>query len=253
MAFRSANGELLSQAQTRSGPTGAGPAQPREIPTATVARLPVYHRALRQLLDDRVPTVSSADLADLTGVNSAKVRKDLSYLGSYGVRGVGYDVAYLDLQICRALGLTSEAGVLIVGAGHLGRALASYTGLVNRGFHVLGLLDVDPVVIGEPVGRVRIEDVAHLERITRSRRPDIGVVATPALAAQRVCDRLVAAGVRSILNFAPVVLTVPADVEIRKVDLGVELQILAFHAQQRRAVAVTGAAVRELVGQGVLA
>lgn len=218
------------------GSASAGPVQIREIPAATIARLPVYHRALRQLLEQRVATVSSAELAELTGVNSAKVRKDLSYLGSYGVRGVGYDVAYLDYQISRGLGLANDAGVLIVGAGHLGRALASYSGFMSRGFQVLALLDVDPAVVGQSVGPfgIRITNAARLESVAREVRPDIGVIATPARAAQSVCDRLVTAGVRSILNFAPAVLTVPADVEVRKVDLGLELQILAFHAQQRR-------------------
>lgn len=206
----------------------------RDIPAATVARLPIYHRVLGQLLDDDVATVSSAELADLTGVNSAKVRKDLSHLGSYGVRGVGYDVAYLNYQISRGLGLTNDSTVIIVGAGNLGRALASYAGFASRGFRVLALLDADENVVGRRVGPVAVRAVADLEQIAEGRAPDIGVVATPADAAQDVCDRLVAAGVTSILNFAPTVLTVPAHIEVRKVDLGLELQILAFHAQQRR-------------------
>lgn len=206
----------------------------RDIPAATVARLPIYHRVLGQLLDNDVATVSSQELADLTGVTSAKVRKDLSHLGSYGVRGVGYDVAYLNYQISRGLGLTNDASVLIVGAGNLGRALAAYAGFASRGFRVVGLLDADPGHVDRAVGQVRIAPVADLEAVARATAPDIGVVATPAEAAQDVCDRMVAAGITSILNFAPTVLTVPADVEVRKVDLGLELQILAFHAQQRR-------------------
>lgn len=214
----------------------------RDIPAATVARLPIYHRVLGQLLDAKVATVSSAELAELTGVNSAKVRKDLSHLGSYGVRGVGYDVAYLNYQISRGLGLTNDASVLIVGSGNLGRALASYAGFASRGFRVVGLLDSDPTKVGNQVGPVTISDAAELEDLAVATRPDIGVVATPAEAAQMACDRLVAAGVSSILNFAPTVLTVPAHVEVRKVDLGLELQILAFHAQQRRGEAPTNGA-----------
>ncbi|MFN8125437.1 MAG: redox-sensing transcriptional repressor Rex [Candidatus Nanopelagicales bacterium] len=223
-------GELLSpQSQSPGRVT-------RDIPAATLARLPLYHRVLGQLRDDDVTTVSSAELAELTGVNSAKVRKDLSHLGSYGTRGVGYDVAYLDYQISRGLGITTDATVLIVGAGNLGRALASYAGFASRGFRVLGLLDIEPT--GQQVGPVEVGPLSDLERIAET--TDIGVVAVPAAAAQEVCDRLVAAGITSILNFAPAVLTVPADVEVREVDLGLELQILAFHAQQRPA---KGAAV----------
>ena len=237
MGARRAWGVLLSP---QSQSPGSVPS--RDIPAATVARLPIYHRILGQLLDDDVATVSSAELAELTGVNSAKVRKDLSHLGSYGVRGVGYDVAYLNYQISRGLGLTNDAAVLIVGAGNLGRALASYAGFASRGFRVVGLLDTDAGQVGRLVGHVRIGDAAQLEEVARTRTPDIGVVATPAAAAQSVCDRLVAAGITSILNFAPTVLTVPADVEVRKVDLGLELQILAFHAQQRRGEAPTNGA-----------
>jgi len=227
---------LSSQSHT----PGAVPT--RDIPAATVARLPIYHRVLGQLLDAKVATVSSAELAELTGVNSAKVRKDLSHLGSYGVRGVGYDVAYLNYQISRGLGLTNDASVLIVGAGNLGRALASYAGFASRGFRVVGLLDSDRAKVGSQVGPVTISDSAQLEDLAAAARPDIGVVATPAESAQSACDRLVAAGVSSILNFAPTVLTVPAHVEVRKVDLGLELQILAFHAQQRRGEAPTNGA-----------
>jgi len=221
------------------------PSGSREIPAATIARLPVYHRALSGLLEQDVPTVSSAELAQLTGVTSAKVRKDLSHLGSYGVRGVGYDVAYLNYQISRGLGLTNDWRVLIVGAGNLGRALACYPGFRSRGFAVVGLLDADPSLIGQTVGPfgVTITPVADLETQAQVSRPNIGVIATPAEVAQASCDRLVTAGVKSILNFAPTVLVVPQDVQVRKVDLGLELQILAFHEQQRLSGSAQGAGV----------
>jgi redox-sensing transcriptional repressor len=201
-----------------------------------VARLPLYQRALAELQDRGVPTVSSAHLADLTGVTSARVRKDLSHLGSYGVRGVGYDVAFLQYQICRGLGLTQDWRVVIVGAGNMGRALASYADLAPRGFRIVGVLDSDPAVVGTKVGpqRLRVQGSAHLEDVVAALRPDIAVIATPAGVAQQVCDRLVACGIGGILNFAPAVLAAPAGVEIRKVDLGLELQVLAFHEQQRR-------------------
>ncbi len=218
---------------------------PRAIPPATVARLPMYQRALAALRDQGTGTVSSRELAILTGVNSAKVRKDLSYLGSYGVRGVGYDVAYLLYQISRGLGLTNDWRVLIVGAGNLGRALASYAGFATRGFEVVAILDSDPDVVGQRLGPggTTVRSGAQLEQAVAEVSPDIAVIATPAHVAQQVCDRLVACGITGILNFAPTVLAAPDGVEIRKVDLGLELQILAFHEQQRRSGAADGAGV----------
>lgn len=212
----------------------------RGIPEATVARLPVYHRVLTSLQDLGVTTVSSEELAGSSGVNSAKLRKDLSHLGSYGTRGVGYDVDYLVYQIARELGLTHDWPVVIVGVGNLGRALANYGGFASKGFRIVGLLDSDPAHVGESVGPAgsdsaayKIRDLADLEDVVREGQPAIGVIATPAEAAQSVCDRLIAAGVSSILNFAPVVISTPYGVEVRKVDLATELQILAFHEQRR--------------------
>jgi redox-sensing transcriptional repressor len=205
------------------------------IPDATVARLPVYLRALNALADHDVATVSSEELAAATGVNSAKLRKDLSHLGSYGTRGVGYDVEYLVYQVSRELGLTQDWPVLIVGAGNLGRALANYGGFATRGFRIAALLDSDPAVVGTVVARHTVRSDAELEQVIERFDVSIGVIATPAGAAQNVADRLVAAGVTSILNFAPLVLSVPSGVDVRKVDLSIELQILAFHAQRRSA------------------
>jgi redox-sensing transcriptional repressor len=207
----------------------------RGIPEATVARLPIYLRALTILAEDGTATVSSEELAALAGVNSAKLRKDLSHLGSYGVRGVGYEVAYLVYQISRELGLTQDWPVAVVGIGNLGHALANYGGFASRGFSVVALFDQDANVVGESVAGIRVSHLDDLETVVRDTGVAIGVVATPAVAAQEVCDRLVAAGVRSVLNFAPCVLSVPAGVDVRKVDLSTELQILAFHEQRRAA------------------
>ncbi|WP_019875069.1 redox-sensing transcriptional repressor Rex [Sporichthya polymorpha] len=203
------------------------------IPDATVARLPVYLRALLAYSERGTATVSSEELAAAAGVNSAKLRKDLSYLGSYGTRGVGYDVAYLVYQISRELGLTQDWACVIVGVGSLGHALANYGGFSSRGFRIVALVDADPARVGETLAGVVINPLSDLESIIAARGVTIGVIATPGSAAQEVCDRLVAAGVTSILNFAPVVLTVPDGVDVRKVDLSVELQILAFHAQRK--------------------
>ncbi len=206
---------------------------PRGIPDATVARLPIYLRALSTLADRGIGTVSSEELATAAGVNSAKLRKDLSHLGSYGVRGVGYDVDYLVHQIARALGLTQDWPVAIVGLGNLGHALAGYAGFATKGFRVVALFDVDPAVVGEVVAGLRVRAMPELAAVVRDEPISIGVVATPAAPAQDVCDRLVAAGVRSVLNFAPCVLSVPEGVDVRKVDMSVELQILAFHEQRK--------------------
>jgi len=181
-------------------------------------------------------TISSEGLAEAAGVNSAKVRKDLSYLGSYGTRGVGYDVEYLIYQISRELGLTQDWNCVIVGVGNLGRALANYRGFGERGFRVSALVDIDESKVGEPVDSMVIEDFADLERIVKEREISIGIVATTAGAAQDAADRLVSAGVKSILNFAPTVLQVPDDVSLRKVDLSIELQILSFYEQRKSAL-----------------
>ena len=191
-----------------------------------MARLPVYYRALLEAAEHDVATISSERLAELAGVNAAKVRKDLSYLGSYGTRGVGYDVDYLLHEISRELGLTRDWPVAIVGIGNLGRALANYRGFGARGFRIVALVDADRELVGNAVGDLTIEPIAALGDIVAQRKIAIGMIATPAGVAQEVADRLVEAGVRSILNFAPAVLTVPPSVSMRKVDLAIELQIL---------------------------
>jgi redox-sensing transcriptional repressor len=205
----------------------------RPVPEATVARLPVYLRSLVDLTEARVATVSSERLAELAGVNAAKVRKDLSHLGSYGTRGVGYDVEYLLYQVSRQLGLTQDWPVVIVGVGNLGHALANYRGFGDRGFPVAALVDADPAKVGTTLSGYEVHGPDALPGLVEAQGITIGVIATPAAGAQDVADRLVEAGVRSILNFAPTVLSVPEEVSVRKVDLAVELQILSFYQQRR--------------------
>lgn len=203
------------------------------VPEATVGRLPLYHRVLVDLADAGVATVSSDALAATAGVSPAKLRKDLSFLGSYGTRGVGYEVSVLIEQIGAELGISSEWPVVIVGVGHLGHALANYGGFTSRGFRLVALFDEDPKLVGTDVAGLVIRPFTDLPSVARAEGVLIGVVATPAAAAQDVADALVAAGVNSVLNFAPVVLTVPPSVDVRRVDLASELQILAFHQQRR--------------------
>lgn len=223
----------------------------RSIPEATVGRLPVYLRALVNLAEAGAGTVSSDELAEAAGVNSAKVRKDLSHLGSYGTRGVGYDVAYLIHQIRRELGLTQHWAIVIVGIGNLGHALANYAGFAERGFRVAALVDADEAKVGMRVGDLEISHVDALPALVDDLDVAIGVIATPAGAAQEVADRLVEARVRSVLNFAPTTIVVPPGVSVRKVDLAVELQILAFYEQRKATLAEVkrrGKAVADIAG-----
>jgi redox-sensing transcriptional repressor len=216
-------------------PLGTAPRRREVIPDATVARLPVYLRALHALSEEGTQTISSEALAEVAGVNSAKLRKDLSHLGSYGTRGVGYDVANLISEISRELGLSSRCSVVLVGVGNLGRALAGYGGFASRGLAIDALLDADRALTGEQIAGLTVRHIDDLPEVVVP--GSIGVIATPASAAQQVCDLLVGAGVTSILNFAPTLLTVPAHVDLRKVDLSIELQILSFHEHRKSVTA----------------
>jgi redox-sensing transcriptional repressor len=227
------------------------PVRTRRIPEATVARLPVYLQILIEQTELGVEGISSEGLAELAGVNAAKVRKDLSYLGSYGTRGVGYEVDYLVFQIRRELGLDHEWPVVIIGAGNLGQALAGYGGFHERGFPVAGIVDIDPAKVDTVVGGARVRPLSELAQIVSAKSVSIGAIATPPGAAQDAADRLVKAGVTSILNFAPVVLVVPVGVTVRKVDLAVELQILSYHEQRRASnAAAQGGQLHALPNEG---
>src|SRR3954449_7886277 len=183
---------------------GARATRRGDIPDATVARLPIYLRVLTGLAESGLGTVSPEALPTAAGVGSAKLRKDLSHLGSYGTRGVGYDVDYLVYQISRALGLTQHYRVVIVGVGNLGHALANYAGFATRGFEIAALVDADTRLVGQRVAGMEILHLDELEQLVKEHEVAIGVIATPAPAAQEVCDRLVACGVTSVLNFAPI-------------------------------------------------
>jgi redox-sensing transcriptional repressor len=210
------------------------------LPEATVARLPEYLRALHAFAEAGHETVSSEALAVAAGVNSAKLRKDLSHLGSYGTRGVGYEVGVLVGQISSVLGLTERRAVALVGVGNLGHALAGYAGFTSRGFRFAALLDADPSRVGERINGLAVHHIDDVEAVVRDHAIQIAVIATPVHVAQAVAERLVAAGVTSILNFAPCVLSVPDGVDVRKVDLAVELQILSFHERRKAIAGATG-------------
>jgi redox-sensing transcriptional repressor len=225
--------------------------RPRTIPEATVARLAVYLRVLSALADGGRGTVSSGELASAAGVNPAGLRKDLSHLGPCGVRGVGYEVRTLRDRIARVLGVERSRACVLVGIGNLGAALADYAGFGSRGFEFVGLFDAAPARIGQRIGGHTVRSVDDLEAAVAETRATIGVITTPAEVAQRVCDRLAAAGVRSILNFAPATLTPPTGVDVRQVDLSVELQVLAFLGQQRLVPALGGPALDGAVVGGI--
>ncbi|MGQ0577043.1 MAG: redox-sensing transcriptional repressor Rex [Pseudonocardia sp.] len=241
--------------QAGSEGVAAAASRPRTVPEASVARLALYLRNLGELAEQGVETVSSDELATATGVNPAKLRKDLSYIGSYGIRGVGYEVAPLLHHLEHSLGLTHRQAVALVGVGNLGHALAGYGGFSGRGFPVVALFDVDPDLVGIRINGIVVEHVDEIPRVCADRGVTIGMIATPGQAAQAVCDQLVQCGVRCILNFAPAVLAVPADVAVRKVDLAVELQVLAFPVARRHVAAAAeparnGHVVRGSLGGG---
>ena len=189
----------------------------------------MYQRILLELVRAGTGTVSSEQLADKAHVNASKVRKDLSFLGSFGTRGSGYDTEFLLAHIEKELGLDADWPVAIVGIGNLGRALARSQGFSSRGFRVCALFDVAPQLVGTQVGELTVRHLDDFEQVVAADPPSIGVISTPSSAAQEVAERLVGAGVGSLLNFAPIVLKVPAHVLLRHVDLSIELQVMSFY------------------------
>ncbi len=202
------------------------------LPKATVVRLPRYLRLLEDVIHSR-EVVSSEELAAAAGVNAANVRRDLSYLDFHGVRGVGYSVLQLADRIRQELGIAKRRSVAIVGAGNLGRALANYGGLAKRGFDVVAVYDKDTRKIGSKVGAVSVQRLDELNHDCSEGCFDMAILAVPANSAQQVTDQLVDAGVRSILNFAPVRVNVPKSISVRQVDLSMELQVLSYYDSQR--------------------
>ena len=200
-----------------------------QVPAASVARLPLYLRCLEELRAGGVSTVSSSRLAELAGVNAAKLRKDLSHLGSYGTRGVGYEVPNLMQEIQRELGLDEQSPVIVVGLGNLGQALAKHGGFGDRGFPIVALFDVQPDIVGMTIGDMVVSHFDELEHIVAAHNARTAIVATPAEAAQQVTNDVIAAGITSVLNFAPTVVQVGEGVALRQVDLALELQILSYY------------------------
>ena len=205
-----------------------------KIPEATIIRLSVYSRHLTEVDRKGIITTSSGDIAEGVGVSPAQVRKDLAYFGEFGTRGVGYNVKDLRQHILRILGLSVDWSVSLVGAGNLGLALSTYKGFRERGFIITSIFDSDPHKVGTKIGNVEVMPIEQLKEVAKQNRTQIGIVAVPAAAAQEIADQLIKAGVQAILNFAPVVLNVPPEIELRNVDLAVNLEVLTFNVGAQR-------------------
>jgi redox-sensing transcriptional repressor len=199
------------------------------VPDQTINRLPIYLRCLNQARTVGIAVVNSLQLAQMAGTNAAQVRKDLSYLGELGTRGIGYDVEALIHHIADVLGLTEKRRVAIVGYGRLGGALHGYRGLADRGFDIVAVFDDDPAKIGTKAGELTVASMDTLERDLRDLDVEIVILTTPTYVAQEVAERIAAAGVRAIMNFTYALLDLPEGVKVRPVDLSVELQVLSFY------------------------
>jgi redox-sensing transcriptional repressor len=187
-------------------------------PDVVIRRLPLYARSLRYLLDEGIHSVSSQELGERINVTAAQIRKDLSYFGEFGKQGIGYDVEKLLHHIERILGLTHKWPVVVVGIGHLGQAIARYEGFHSQGLQLVGLFDSDPAKLGQLVGDLPIQSFERLPEVVREQNARLAIIAVPAAHAQSVADQLIAAGVRAILNYAPVILQVPDDIWLRYID-----------------------------------
>ncbi|WP_031513146.1 redox-sensing transcriptional repressor Rex [Desulfofalx alkaliphila] len=200
-----------------------------KIPEATITRLSVYSRFLKRLDKKGVTTVSSGEIADGVGVSPAQVRKDLAYFGEFGTRGVGYNVKDLIRYTVKILGLTEPWNLVMVGAGNLGSALVTYREFRDRGFYITAVFDNDLTKIGKRIADYEVMPLEKMSEVIKENNVRIGIVAVPAAAAQAVADLFVECGLEAILNFAPISLNVPPDVEVRNVDLSVKLEILTFN------------------------
>jgi redox-sensing transcriptional repressor len=209
------------------------PKQPK-VPEATIKRLSIYMRVLKDLEKKGVEVISSAELADICGVNAAQIRKDLTYFGEFGIRGVGYYVKELHFDIRKVLGLNQRRNVALVGVGNLGRALASYRNFAEHGYNFVAAFDVDASKVGTLLaGDIRVYPMDDLAKVAAAKEIEIAIVTTPGDTAQAAVDRIVAAGIKGILNFAPVQLQVPDSVKIKKVDLTTEFDNLVYHLYAR--------------------
>jgi redox-sensing transcriptional repressor len=203
--------------------------RPELPPDVVIRRLPLYARSLRYLLDEEIHSVSSQELGERINVTAAQIRKDLSYFGEFGKQGIGYDVEKLLAHIERILGLTQSWPVVLVGIGQLGQAIAHYEGFHSKGLQIVGLFDNDPAKVGTHVNDLEIKDYAELREVIQKHQARLSIVAVPAAHAQGVADMLVEAGIRAILNYAPIVLQVPDHVWVRNIDPVATLHSMTYY------------------------
>jgi redox-sensing transcriptional repressor len=204
-----------------------------EIPEVVVERLPVYARALNQLLSDGREVVSSQELGEQLGVTPAQIRKDLSYFGRFGKQGRGYNIRRLVEELRQILGLDRQWTVVLIGVGQLGKAILHYAGFAPQGFHVVAAFDNDPRMIGQKIAGLHVLDVHDLPSVLRRQQVEIGIVAVPATEAQDIIDLLVSSGVQAILNYAPIAAHVPPGVHVRHIDPVLALQSMTFYVKDK--------------------
>ena len=205
----------------------------KSIPSITINRLSIYHRCLEKILETEkgkeLEIISSFKIAEITGINSAQIRKDLAYFGEFGKRGLGYPLIDLNIELKKILGLDKEWSVIIAGAGNLGKALVKYKGFQKRGFIIKGIFDNNPLKIGKKLGHIFIYDIKDIEKFILAENINIGILVVPADSAQEVADKMVAGGIKAILNFAPVHIVLLPEIKVHNVDLSIEFEGLTYY------------------------
>jgi len=205
----------------------------KNIPSITINRLSIYHRCLEKILEtgnvEALEIISSFEIAEMTGINSAQIRKDLAYFGEFGRRGLGYPLIDLNRELKKILGLDKEWSIIIAGAGNLGKALVKYKGFQKRGFVIKGIFDNNPSKIGNKLDHIFIYDIKEVEKFIQAKNINIGILVVPADSAQEVADKMVAGGIKAILNFAPVHIILPSEIKIHNVDLSIEFEGLTYY------------------------
>ncbi len=205
----------------------------KNIPSVTINRLSIYHRCLEKILETQkeedLKIVPSFKIEEMTGINSAQIRKDLAYFGEFGKRGFGYPLIDLSRELKKILGLDKKWSVIIAGAGNLGKALVKYKGFQKKGFTIKGIFDNNPSKIGKKLGHIFIYDIKEIEKIIQAENINIGILVIPADSAQEVADKMVAGGIKAILNFAPVHIFLPPEIKIHNVDLSIEFEGLTYY------------------------
>lgn len=205
----------------------------KSIPSITINRLSVYHRCLEKITETEkgkeLKIISSFEIAEMTGINSAQIRKDLAYFGEFGKRGVGYPLIDLSRELKKILGLDKKWPVIIAGAGNLGKALVRYKGFQKKGFIIKGIFDNNPSKIGKKFGRIFIYDIKEMEKLIQSENINIGIIVVPADSAQEMADKMVRGGIKAILNFAPTHIILPPEIKIHNVDLSIEFEGLTYY------------------------